>query len=357
MTAELSPFSCSHSPELPELLNSLNCSIAISTYQAGKVILISATPDNRLIQLPRSFNKPMGIAADRNKMAIATQTEVVVFNNAERMSGNYPQQPQTYDALYLPRASYYTGEIDIHDLHWVDQTIWAVNTRFSCLATIDHQHSFTPRWKPFFISNITPDDQCHLNGVAFEHHIPKYVTALGKSELPEGWRQHKAHGGILMDVVSNKILSDELQMPHSPRLYHDDLYVLESAAGNLLKIDRSSGKKTIVITMNGFVRGMDKLGDYLCIGLSKLRNKSAAFSDLPIADKSIFCGVVILHLPTARIISHLRYENSVEEIFDVRILPGMRRPGLLSHQKLEARLALTTPDADFWAVLKEEGKP
>jgi uncharacterized protein (TIGR03032 family) len=353
MKTDQLPFSCTHSPNLPELLSALNCTLAISTYQAGKVILLSAK-DNRLIQLPRTFVKPMGIAADQNRMAIATQTEVVVFNNAKRMAANYPQQPNTYDSLYLPRASYYTGEVDIHDLHWADQTLWAVNTRFSCLATLDHQYSFTPRWKPFFINKVTPDDQCHLNGVAFEGDQPRYVTALGKTNTPGGWREGKANSGVVIDVSSNSIVADGLQMPHSPRLYNNNLYILQSASGELSRVDLATGKTDTIVALNGFVRGMDKLGDYLFIGLSKLREKSTSFNDLPIAKKSVFCGVIILHLPTTQIAGYIKYENSVEEIYDVRVLPGMKRPGILSHQKLEARLALTTPDEDYWAVLKDD---
>src|SRR5687767_9086359 len=133
MNEKVAAFTCTHSPNLPELLQHLNCSLALSTYQAGKVVLISALSKNRLIQLPRTFQKPMGIAADASKLAIATLTEVIVFNNASRMAGNYPNQPNTYDALYLPRATYFTGEVDIHDLHWTGETLLAVNTRFSCL--------------------------------------------------------------------------------------------------------------------------------------------------------------------------------------------------------------------------------
>ena len=35
----LAPFSCQFSPQVPELLLKLNCTIAISTYQAGKIVL------------------------------------------------------------------------------------------------------------------------------------------------------------------------------------------------------------------------------------------------------------------------------------------------------------------------------
>jgi len=296
----------------------------------------------------------MGIAADTTKLAVATMTEVIVFNNARRMARNYPQQPNTYDALFLPRATYFTGEVDIHDLHWKDDTLLAVNTRFSCLAIIDHHFSFTPLWKPFFIKRITPEDHCHLNGVAFEKDEPKFVTALGQTDTPEGWRECRENGGIVIDVPSNSIVAEGLAMPHSPRIYNDKLYLLESASGNLMYIDTANGKKEVVVPLNGFARGMDRVGDFLFIGLSQLRKKSVAFHDLPIAGKSLFCGIVVIHLPTARVVAHLKYENSVEEIYDVRMMHGMKRPGLVSHLKPEHRLALTTPDEDYWAVIKQD---
>jgi uncharacterized protein (TIGR03032 family) len=346
-------FACTHSPNLPDLLQKLNCSIALSTYQAGKVIIVSASTPSRLVQLPRSFSKPMGIAAGNSKLAIATLTEVIVFSNASRMAANYPKQPNTYDALYLPRAAYFTGEVDIHDLHWAGDNLLAVNTRFSCLAYVDHRHSFTPLWKPFFISRLTPLDQCHLNGVAFDNGKPRFVTALGRSDSPEGWRATREKGGVVLDVDSNTIVADGLSMPHSPRVFNNRLYLLESASGTLVCIDPANGKKETVLALNGFARGMDSVGDLVFIGLSQLRKKSGAFNDLPIAGRSVFCGVVVVHLPTARIVAHLKYENSVEEIYDVRIMQGMRRPGLVSAAKGEHRLAVTTPDEDYWAVLKE----
>ena len=353
MNPKVAAFTCTHTPNLPQLLYELNCSIALSTYQAGKVILLSALDHKRLIQLPRTFQKPMGIATDNTRLAVATLTEVIVFNNASRMAPNYPKQPRTYDALFLPRATYFTGEADIHDLHWTPEGLLAVNTRFSCLAKIDHHFSFTPVWKPFFVSQLSPADHCHLNGVAFYENKPRYVTALGKTDSPEGWRKNRETGGIVLDVQANTIVADGLSMPHSPRLYNSKLYVLESASGNLVCIDPMTGNKEIVLGLNGFARGMDRAGDFLFIGLSHIRKSSASFQDLPIASKSLFCGVVVVHLPTAKIVAHIKYENSVKEIYDVRILHGIRRPGLVSAHKGEHRLALTTPTEDFWAVIKE----
>lgn len=353
MKPKVVAFTCTHSPHLPELLLQLHCSLALSTYQAGKVILISAPDRNRLIQLPRTFQKPMGIATDNTRLAIATQTEVIVFNNARSMAPNYPRQRGTYDALFLPRATYFTGEADIHDLHWTGDNLMAVNTRFSCLATIDHHFSFTPVWKPFFVSQLTPADHCHLNGVAFEGNKPKFVTALGKTDSPEGWRKNRENGGVVLEVNSNSVIAEDLSMPHSPRVYDNKLYLLESAAGNLVCIEPESGRKEVVLALNGFARGMDRAGDYLFIGLSHIRKKSGPFEDLPIAARSVFCGVIVVHLPTAKVIANLKYENSVQEIYDVRILHGVRRPGLVSAQNGEHRIAITTPSENFWAAMKE----
>lgn len=354
MNPTTAAFTCTHSANLPDLLTKLNCSLALSTYQAGKVVFISPVNTERLIQFPRTFSKPMGIAADKERLAIATLTEVVVFNNASRMAANYPKRPNTYDALYLPRATYYTGEVDIHDLHWRGENLLAVNTRFSCLCYIDHRYSFTPVWKPFFVDKIAPRDQCHLNGVAFENDEPRYVTALGKTSDEEGWRKNRQNGGVVLEVSTNSIVADGLAMPHSPRIYDQKLFLLESATGDLICLDPLSGKKEIVVSLNGFARGMDRVGDFLFIGLSHLRRKEGAFRDLPVSNKSVFCGIVVVHLPTAKVVAHLKYENSVEEIYDVRVMRGLRRPGLISAQKGEHRLAVTTPQGDYWAVLKED---
>ena len=111
------PFACTHSPGLPELLAELDCSLALSTYQAGKVILLGTGPRG-LVQLPRTFDKPMGMIADATRMAVATRDEVVLLRNAPALAQNHPQRPGTYDALYVPTTTYYAGELDLHDMAW-----------------------------------------------------------------------------------------------------------------------------------------------------------------------------------------------------------------------------------------------
>src|SRR5947209_15759758 len=60
-----------------------------------------------------------------------------------------------------------------------EEELWFVNTRFSCLCTIDRAHSFVPRWRPPYITALAPEDRCHLNGLGLVNGEVRYVTALG----------------------------------------------------------------------------------------------------------------------------------------------------------------------------------
>jgi uncharacterized protein (TIGR03032 family) len=334
----------------------MKVSLSLTTYQAGKVVFLSAKDNDNLIQLPRNFAKPMGMALQGNKMAVATLEQVEVMVNDPRLAMHYPKQPNTYDALYIPRSTFYTGIVDLHDLEWSGDKLWGVNTLFSCLCTIDDNYSFKPHWHPQFVSDLAPHDYCHLNGVAFENGKPRYVTALGQTGTPQGWRDNKANGGVLIDIETNEIILENLPMPHTPRIYDGELYVLLSATGELARVDVANKSYEVICSMDGFVRGMDRYGDYLFVGLSKLRTTSTAFGSLPIAQKSVFSGIMVIYLPKGSTYGYIKYENSVEEIFDVKVLTGLQRPGILNTSKREHVQSLSLPNTTFWSKGESEKK-
>ncbi|HHG83331.1 MAG TPA: TIGR03032 family protein [Bacteroidetes bacterium] len=343
------PFSLSYSPNLPELLSQLGCSLAISTYQAGKVIFISPKGADSLIQLPRNFNKAMGIGLENDKMVVATKDQVIVFRNSPDLAQHYPRNPGTYDALFMPRASFHTGLVDIHDIDFGKDGLIGVNTSFSCLAKIDENYSFTPIWKPPFISRLVSEDRCHLNGMVLVDGKPKYVTAFGTGDTHQSWRETVTTGGILMDVDSNEIVAQGLPMPHSPRIFDGKLYILFSATGEVAQLDVNTGKYDVIRQLKGFVRGLARFGDYLFVGLSRLRKNSSTFAKLKIANEANFGGVAVLHLPTGSLVGELRYQASVDEIYDVQVLPGMLRPGIVNTDREEHKMGLHIPEATFWA--------
>jgi len=350
------PFSCTHTPNVPELLQQLQCTLALSTYQAGKVVLLSSVDGQRLVQLPRTFHKPMGIALQGQRMAIATRDEVLVLANSPGLAAHYPNKPNTYDALYMPRATYYTGQIDIHDLEWGAEGLYAVNTSFSCLCKIDQDYSFRPVWQPAFISNLAHEDRCHLNGMALEAGYPRFMTAFNDGDSPKSWRERITESGILIDVPSGETIARGLPMPHSPRLYDGQLYLLLSATGELVAMDINSGTYETLAQLNGFVRGFDRCGDYAFIGLSRLRENSSTFAKLPMAHQAQQAGIAIVHLPTGAISGQIRYQASVDEIYDVRVLPGLQRPNLLNPYREEHKLGLSIPDKTYWAKPPARGK-
>lgn len=349
-SSTLAPFACQYSPNFAELLQSLNCSIVFSTFQAGKVVFISAKDENNLIQLPRTFHTPMGIAVEGDKMAIATKSEVLVTKNSPELAQTYPKQPQTYDAYYLPMATYYTGHVDLHDIHYGNRELWAVNTAFSCLCTIDDDYSFTPQWQPSFISSLTSEDKCHLNGMALENGTPKFISALGQGDTYQSWRDNITKGGVIIDFDSREVMSKGLPMPHSPRIYNGKLYTLLSAAQKLVEVDLQSGQITDVAHIPGFVRGMARKDDFLFISTSKLRKNSSTFAQLNIEESANHATISVIHLPTGSIVAQLKYLQSVDEIYDIQIIEDVRRPNLANTDKGIHSEGLITPQATYWSA-------
>lgn len=329
------PLRSVHTSNLPEILKQLNCSLVVTTYQAGRVILVryeesTTQPQGSVNTHFRPFDRPMGVCVDGPRLTIGGTNSVWDYRNVPGAAAKV-EPAGKHDACYVPSSVHFTGDIDIHEMNWAaDGDLWLVNTRFSCLCTLDGMHNFNPRWRPHFVSAYAPEDRCHLNGLALRDGKPRYVTALGETDSAGGWRVNKANGGLLMDVPNNEVLVRGLSMPHSPRWYRDQLWVLESGRGALSTVDTQRGTTNIVAKMPGFTRGIDFVGPIAFIGLSKIREK-AVFSGIPIATELTerVCGVWVVNIETGQTLAFLRFESGVEEIFAVQVLRGARYPEML----------------------------
>jgi len=352
------PFHCSYSGQALELLDRLKISLILSTYQAGKVIILSSDGKN-MHQLVRDFARPMGIALKDQMMALAGALGVTVFRTDPHLARTYPEKPDTYDAFYFPTTVFRTDYVDIHDIAFTNKGLVGVNTSFSCLSRLDGQYSFNPIWKPSFINEFIPQDLCHLNGMAVDEDANiRYVTAFGETASKEGWRENKLTSGVLIDVETNETVLDKLPMPHSPRIYKGGIYLLLSAAEELVKVDLERRNYKVIAKVDGFIRGLSFKDEYAFIGVSKLR-KSHTFSDLDIVDKEIKAGVVIVNIDTGEIVGEIKYETSVDELYDVHIVDGFKRVNLLNYQQSLSHRALITPFGCQWveniSINKENG--
>lgn len=319
-------YASTSTPNFAELLRLTGSSLVVSTYQTGRVVVMREQ-DGGLNTHFKHFEKPMGIAHRGPVLALGTRSEVITFRNVPGLADRVGAQ---HDAVFVPRTRLHTGDIRVHDLAWAANELWAVNTRFSCLVTLDGVHSFVPRWRPPFISALAPEDRCHLNGLAVVDERPRYVTALGTTDAAGGWRPGKADGGVVMDVTTDEIVSSGLSMPHSPRWYRDRLWVLESGQGSLVTVDVTTGERTTVAHLPGFTRGLAFAGRYAFIGLSQVR-EAVTFGGIPLTARleDRQSGVWIVDIETGDTMGFVRFEDRVEEVFDVALLPGMRYPELL----------------------------
>ena len=330
---------------LPGWLHAQALSLAFTTYQAGKLFLLGVQPGGRLSLFERTFSRCMGLCAHDDALWLTTLFQIWRLENALPRG----HEQNGYDRLYVPRVAYTTGDLDAHDLAVTSagQVVF-VNTLFSCLATLSDRASFVPLWRPPFISRLAAEDRCHLNGLALAEGAPAYVTLVGRSDVADGWREHRRTGGCVFDVRTSEPVCDGLSMPHSPRVHAGRLWLLEAGSGHLGFVD-ARGSFERVAFLPGYARGLCIVGDHAVVGLSKLR-RSRTFADLELGEQlskrgaEPRCGLMIIDLRTGDAVHWLRLDGIVEELYDVAALPGVRRPMALGLQSDEIQRTITVGD-------------
>ncbi len=270
-----------HSRDFVGILRELGVSLLVSTYQAGKVAVLG-TNDNGLAMSFHNFEQAMGCAVGQSELAIGSKTQVWFLQKSDPVVPQLEPSLQ-HDACYLTRSSHVTDSIDIHEMKFVADELWFVNTRFSCLCTLDEDFSFVPRWRPSFISQLAAEDRCHLNGLCVANGVPRYATAMSETDEAEGWRPTKASSGCLIDVASGETVARGFAMPHSPRIYNGRLWVLDSGRGRLVTVDATNGNYETVSQQPGYTRGLAFAGPFAFIGMSRIRETST-FGGIPIAE-------------------------------------------------------------------------
>ncbi len=347
------PVKYSVSPGLSGFLGDNGIGIAISSYQSGKFYLLGQNKEGGLLVDERFFRKAMGICVpDKDTLLLATLFQVIKFKNVLEPGQEVNHH---FASCFVPRETYVTGQLDAHDIGLLkDGRIVFVCTLYNCLATPSARHSFTPLWKPPFISKIIKEDRCHLNGLAMEEGVARYVTAVSKSDTIDGWRDRRFDGGIVVDVSTGEIVIGGLSMPHSPRIHNGKLYVLNSGTGELGWIEPAKkaddAKFHVIAFCPGFVRGLSFFGNYALVGLSKPRYERfeglALDKKLAGADSEPWCGVQVIDLETGACVHWFRIDGAVSELYDVAVVPGAPRAmslsfatdevlGLITHDPLE----------------------
>ncbi len=407
-------FGCDHTDNIPAILKELNVSLAFTSYQAGRLMIVRSDGENLDINF-KSFERPMGLAATENGITLGVFTQILNFQRedglvemikqplqkieedvtaprikpkgqeddqqsaeeiatAEQESEEQailkalsPEQrekrakarkeaeeyqaalfepvDQRVDACFITRSSHHSGMINIHDIDWGDEGLWVVNSSFSCLCTLEPDFSFTPRWKPPFITELVPEDRCHLNGMTLKDGEPAYVTSFSKFNDKGRWRQGNKFDGTLMDVKENEIVVDGLAMPHSPRWYNDKVYYCNSGYGELCTFEPDSRQSETIAELPGFTRGMDFYGPICFLGLSKVR-ASDVTNKAPLAEKyeETFSGLWLMNLDDNTEIGHIKFTGNVDQIYDVAVIPDCSFPEIIEPSHPRMRNHFCHPD-------------
>jgi len=319
-----------HSQSLPALLEQLELSVLLSTYQAGRVVSVGSHRGELRLGFSR-FDQAMGLTRTASGIAVGTR-DAIWSLPANREIAAHIRPEGEHDIAFLARSCHHSGPLMGHDLAWGNGRLWLVNTLFNGLVTIEGHWSFVPQWQPPFISGWAAGDRCHLNGLALaeDGSASAYITALGETDTENGWREHKATGGCLIHVPSGEAVLRGLSMPHSPRLYQGQLYLLDSGHGGLLRVDPLSGQRCTVANLPGFTRGLDCFAGYAFVGLSQIR-ETAVFGELAIGERpqELKCGLAVVNLSRGSVDGLLWFHSGIEEVFAVAVLPGWRNPAVI----------------------------
>jgi uncharacterized protein (TIGR03032 family) len=318
-------------------------SLAFTSYQTGQLFLVGNHPNGTISFNQQNFTRAMGVSWQSGRLYLGSLFQLWRLENMLKPGeiGN-----NAFDAVLVPRNAQTVGDVDIHEVGVdADGRMIFVNTRYSCLCTVDLTHSFKPIWKPPFISKLAAEDRCHMNGLAMHQGRPKYVTAVSRSDVLSGWRERRHEGGVLIDVETDRIVTDQLSMPHSPRVAGQQVYALDSGRGQIIRIDPKTGAKTDIAFCPGFLRGMAIHNGHAVVTVSKPRDGTfkhlSLDGELAGRDAEPWCGVLIVNLTSGDIVEWIKLEGHITELFDVAVMPGVVCPMSVGPETAEIRNAIT----------------
>jgi uncharacterized protein (TIGR03032 family) len=339
-----------------ELIQQANISL-VAALRPGAIACFGAR-DGALTVSCTPVPRPLGLATDGTRLAIGTYREIVVCAPSSRLAPHVPNRPNHHDVVYVPVSSFRTGECMVHDMALDGPSVVFANTQFSCLARADGLSSFRALWQPKFITQLLPQDRCHLNSFATDGRRIRYATAFAACDTPTGYRAMPLDSGVIIDVEANAVVASGLIRPHSVRLINNELYVLNSAAGEVMRVDIEGRRSTTLASLPGFTRGLRAHGEVLFVGLSTLR-ATAQSLNLPLSGRrdTLIAGIAALDRATGRVLGMLRLASGVEELFDFVLLPNVRQALVMPQEVDATHIGIETEFGSFWMAAAGDLRP
>lgn len=340
--SKVKPFEVHAGGDLAQFFARHNVSLIATAYKSNQVFSFGATKDGRVSCFYSTHNHPMALGlskrADCLEVWVGTKHHLIrcadageKYNESNEASGG----GGNFTATLVPRILHAVGDQQVHGIYaTTDETApFFTSTNYSALCKLNIANpevTVDVVWRPPFISEIRCEDRCHLNDVCFVNGKPKYASCVCESDAVDGWRDHRASGGVIVDVETGKIIATGLSMPHSPRWYKGELWVLESGTGQFGNINIDTGEFHPRVFLPGFLRGVQFVDRFAIVG-SSLDRHETRFSGLELG-KTIekkkttpMCGFFVIDMATWSIVHKLELKyGDIHELYDILLVPGHR---------------------------------
>jgi uncharacterized protein (TIGR03032 family) len=304
--------------------------LALTTGATGRLVLVGAGAEGKLSLFLRGFDGAYGLHGNGQTLLMASAFQIWRFENTVAPG----KSASGYDKLFVPRLAHTTGDVRPGDIAFAaDGTILFANTLFSCVAAASAEFSFTPVWRPPFISRLVPEDRCHLTGFALEEGLLRYVSCAAASDEPGGWERGIASAGRLIDAASDAVVAEGLALPVAPRLKDGRLWLDEAASGLFGFIHLGSGAFEEVAFCPGWLSGLVFVDGYAVVATSVARN-GRGMGGLPLEHNletyraRAQTALCVIDLASGEVAHWLRFDG-VPEIRDVATISDTVRPAAL----------------------------
>jgi uncharacterized protein (TIGR03032 family) len=354
------PLTVSYSDGLGRWLSDHDTSIAFTTAPTGRVVFVGLEANGAVSLFERPFDGATALWARGDTLLAATAFQIWRFDNALADG----EVADGYDRLYVPQAAYTTGDIGAGDLALArNGAIVFVSRLFNCLAVASEAFSFAPLWRPDFISDLVPEDRCHVSGMTLVDGAPRVVTVGARVDIAAGWQAEAVGGGAVIDVRTDAVVADGLSLPAAPRFHRDRLWLLDTATGWFGFVDPRSRRFERLTFCPGLPRALDMVGDYAVCAVAPDATLAGA-GLLPVAETldrhaiPARCAVLIVDTVSGQVAEWLQVDGGADDVAGLALLPGVRRPAAIGLDGADIHRVLSiAPEAPRRSAPREDTIP
>lgn len=299
--------------------------IVCSSYKNGSVIILNGDETiNNICYNSFAENRPLSMFVDNQNNLFVSNDLYIKKYVVEKL--------QDGDLKIMMKTAYFTSDIDIHDIFMKDNEIYFCSSLLNsvCKVTPKEDNNIKLVYTPDFITEKVVEDRCHLNGAAL-HNNQLYVSCVSNSNIYGGWKYNKRNGGLIINANNGQIILDKLTMPHSPQVYNNMLYFLNSGRGEVCKYNLDTKELTVITFIKGFLRGLSLFTKnnsqlYGLVTCSKDRHENC-FRGLELEEliedyNDVRCGIYLLDLDkigSDAVIGNVFFDDHYE-LYDVKTI-------------------------------------